>query len=74
MYDTPYVSQVLVVQKVDSAIQRITQRIVLILIHWIVIYLVDSAIHLLNNRCLISVYHYYMAGSASRQDKANPVF
>ena len=42
-------------QKVENNINQIihypaeTQRILLILIHWIVIYLLDSAIHLLNN-------------------------
>ena len=38
----------LVVQKMESAIQRISVRETNCVIQWIVIYPVDSAIHLLN--------------------------
>ena len=42
-----------VVRRVDSAIHWITQLVLLVFIHLIVIYPVDSVIHLLNNRCQI---------------------
>ena len=54
---TPPIAQAPVVQKLDSAIQRINLypvdsaigMVSLIFIYWIVIYPVDSAIQLLNN-------------------------
>ena len=47
-----------VVQKLDSAIQWISQLVSIILIHRIAIYLVDSTIQLMNNRGLASTPWY----------------